>query len=104
MPMLILPVFAFWEYSRIKRVAIDEDFLCVSNYFRSEEIPLDNVDSITDNIWLDSHPVTIHLKEPCFFGRKIIFMPRMLFLFFQHHPIVKELQNELDARKSEKNL
>jgi hypothetical protein len=102
--ILVLPFFAFWEYSRIKRVAIDEDFLYVSNYFRSERIPLDNIDSVTDNIWLDSHPVTIHLKEPCSFGRKIIFMPQMLILFFQHHPIVKELQNELDARKLEKNL
>jgi len=102
--ILILPVFAFWEYSRIKGVKMDEDFLYVSNYFRSEKIPLDNIDSITDNIWLNSHPVTIHLKKPYSFGKKIIFMPRILFLFFKHHPIVKELQNELDARKLEKNI
>lgn len=102
--LVVLPFFVFWEYSRIKKVEMDMDYLYVSNYIRREKIPLDNVGSITDNIWLQSHPVTINLKESCSFGRKVVFMPRMMFLFFQHHPIVNELKNMVATKEFKKNL
>jgi hypothetical protein len=85
-------VFFLWDALRLKVVNVDEHFLYVSNYLKEIAIPLSNIYDVTENFWLNTHPVTIHLKSPSEFGGRIVFMPKTRFLFFSSHPVVKELK------------
>lgn len=84
--------FLLWDTVRLKVVNVDEQFLYVSNYLREITIPLADIYDVTENIWLNTHPVTIHLKSRTEFGHRIVFMPKTRFLFFSSHPVVKELK------------
>jgi hypothetical protein len=80
-------------------VRVDDNFLYVSNYLKEITIPLSQIYDVTENLWINIHPVTIHLKTPSEFGDKIKFMPTVrYFAWFQSHPIVEELK-ELSAAK-----
>jgi hypothetical protein len=85
--------FLYWLCIRLKNVSIDNEFLYVSNYLKEITIPLSNIYFVTENRWVNIHPVTIHLRSPSEFGDKITFMPKIrLFPFFGSHPVVKELK------------
>lgn len=93
-------VFIYWSCVRLKEVSADENFLYVSNYLKEVSIPLSEIYDVTENVWLNIHPVTIHLKSPSEFGAKIVFMPKVrVFAFFSSHPVVDELK-ELAGLKS----
>jgi len=85
-------VFVWWGSVRLKVVSVDNDFLYVSNYLKEIAIPLSDIYDVTENVWLNTHPVTIHLKSPSEFGDKILFMPKTRFSMFSSHPVVKELK------------
>jgi len=92
--------FIYWTCMILKAVSVDDDFLYVSNYIKEISIPLSNIEDVTENKWINIHPVTIHLKSPSEFGDKIIFMPKVrVFAFFSSHPVVAELR-ELARVKS----
>ena len=83
----------YWYCVRLKRVDIDGDSLFVSNYRREIVVPLTDVDGVTENPWVNMHPVTIHLRRDTEFGRSITFMPKIQwFLFLRSHPVVAELR------------
>jgi len=83
----------YWYCVRLKRVDIDGDSLFVSNYRREIVVPLADVDGVTENRWVNMHPVTIHLRRDTEFGRSITFMPKIQwFLFLRSHPVVAELR------------
>lgn len=56
--------FIYWSCVRLKEVSVDEDFLYVSNYLKEIAIPLSEIEGVTENIWINSHPVTMRLKSP----------------------------------------
>lgn len=86
-------VFIWWGSVRLKVVSVDQSFLYVSNYLKEIAIPLSDIYEVTENVWLNSHPVTIHLKHPSEFGDKVVFMPKTRpFGFFSSHPVVAELK------------
>jgi hypothetical protein len=90
---IIGSAFIYWSCIRLKEVSVDDDFLYVSNYLKEISIPLSQISDVTENIWLNIHPVTIHLKAPSEFGDKIVFMPKTrFFAFFSSHPVVAELK------------
>lgn len=85
--------FIYWNSVRLKEVSVDEDFLYVSNYLKEVVIPLSEIEDVTENVWVNIHPVTIRLKSPSEFGDKIVFMPTArYFAFFSSHPVVAELK------------
>jgi hypothetical protein len=85
--------FIYWSCARLKAVSVDDQFLYVSNYLKEVSIPLSEIYDVTENRWINIHPVTIHLKSPSEFGDKIVFMPKsMPFAFFSSHPVVNELK------------
>jgi hypothetical protein len=92
--ILIVGVFMFyWTCMRLKLVHVDDDYLYVSNYLKEISIPLSDIYDVTENVWINSHPVTIHLLSPSAFGDKIVFMPPVrFFTFFSAHPVVEELK------------
>ena len=96
--------FTCWSGIRLKEVSVDDDFLYVSNYLKEISVPLSQIYDVTENVWVNSHPVTIHLNSPSEFGDKIVFMPTTrFFAFFSSHPVVKELK-ELARSKNRSAL
>ena len=92
--------FTYWSCAPLKEVSVDDNFLYVSNYLKEFAIPLSEICDVTENVWINIHPVTIHLKSPSEFGNKIVFMPkRRMFALFGSHPVVSELK-ELARVKS----
>ena len=85
--------FIYWTCVRLKKVSIDEQYLYVSNYLREIAIPFSDIGEVTENRWLNSHPVTIHFKVPTEFGDNIVFMPTFRFLpLLSPHPAVEQLK------------
>ena len=90
---LVGSAFIYWSCIRLKEVSVDENFLYVSNYLKEIAIPLSEIQDVTENVWVNIHPVTIRLNSPSEFGDKIVFMPRVRFFeFFSSHPVVDELK------------
>ena len=91
--LVVVSAFIYWSGIRLKVVSVDDNFLYVSNYLKEISIPLSEIYDVTENVWINSHPVTIHLSSPSEFGDKIVFMPKTrFFALFSSHPVVKELK------------
>lgn len=85
--------FIYWGCVRLKRVQLDGSTLLISNYRTTIVVPLRDVESVTENRWINTHPVTLHLRRPTDFGSDIMFMPTVrLFGFWSSHPVVGELR------------
>ena len=91
-------VFVCWTNVSLKDVSVDENFLYVSNYLKEIAIPLSDIYDVTENRWINFHPVTIHLGSPSEFGHKIVFMPRTRFWIYSPHPVVAELKRLASSR------
>jgi hypothetical protein len=86
-------VFILLSTARLKRVRIDAHNIYVSNYVSEVAIPIANICDVTENRWLNWHPVTVHFREATRFGRSIVFMPRIRwFGLWRSHPVVAELR------------
>jgi hypothetical protein len=84
--------FIYWQCVRLKRVALDDKVLFISNYAKEVPVPLRDIEDVTENRWLNTHPVTIHFHRDTEFGSSIVFMPKVRwFAFFSPHPVVAEL-------------
>lgn len=107
LPLLIVPIFlaaGIYVMSRTtmryKKVAIDNEFLYVSNYRKEIKIPLSTISDVTEIKWIRTRPITIYLKNESEFGRKIIFTPKMNgFRVFADNPIVAELKESATFNK-----
>ena len=76
---------------------LDRKALYVSNFMKEVVVPLREVDRITENRWVNIHPVTIHFRRDRGFGSRIVFMPtHRWFGFSSSHPIVAELRRAVD--------
>ncbi len=84
--------FLWWFCARLKKVEIENDYLIISNYFRTIKVPISEIENISENIFINPHHIWIRFKNPTEFGRKIIFMPTIVSIF-SAHPIVKELKH-----------
>lgn len=86
-------VFILWCCSRLKRVRVDPKTLYISNYLREIAIPVTMITDVTENRWINIHPVTVHFRNPTEFGQKITFMPTVRFFgLWSSHPVVAELK------------
>jgi hypothetical protein len=88
-------LFACWWGYRLKRVAVDGDSIYLSDYFQEVELPLSDILAVTENRWIDLHPVTIEFASETPWGHYIKFMPKVRILVPQwfSHPIVAELRD-----------
>lgn len=86
--------FILWICAGLKRVRVDFDQLYISNYRKEIAVPLSNVVDVSENRWINIHPVKIHFRLPTEFGQQITFMPTSRFFgFWSSHPVVAELKN-----------
>jgi hypothetical protein len=86
--------FIYWGCIRLKRVSLEGQVLYVSNYRQEIAVPLREISEITENRWINIHPVTIHFHHETEFGESVVFMPKVRwFAFLSSHPIVAELRS-----------
>ena len=91
----------WWWCVPLKRVRADGGALYVSNFRKEIVVPLNFIESVTENRWINIHPVTIHFRGDTEFGRKISFMPKSRVMFFwSSHPVVGELRRMVGAPKT----
>jgi len=85
--------FILWVCAGLKRVRIDATNLYISNYLWEISVPLASISAVTENRWINIHPVTVHFRDTTQFGPKITFMPTIrIFAFWSSHPVVTELK------------
>ncbi|HUI13908.1 MAG TPA: hypothetical protein VL048_10625 [Xanthobacteraceae bacterium] len=82
-----------WTCVPLKRLRTDGGNLYISNYLDKIVVPAGLIDRVTENRWINIHPVTIYFREDTEFGRKIVFMPKARFAFcWTSHPVVGEIE------------
>jgi hypothetical protein len=78
----------------LMRVQLREGKLYASNYRREIEIPPGEIARISQNVWINVRPITLHLRGETPFGTRIRFLPpsRVIFAFWKEDPIVDQLR------------
>ena len=92
-----------WFCAPLKRVRLRNGCLLVSN-FRSEiEIAPGDIERVTQNKWVNFRPITIHLRAPGVFGRKISFIPpsHVIVAFWRADRLVEQLERFAHAATAE---
>ena len=88
----------WWWCIPLKKVRVNAGDLTVSNFRKEMVVPLNFIENVTENRWVNLHPVTIHFRGDTEFGRKISFMPKARVMFFwSSHPVVGELRRMVAA-------
>jgi hypothetical protein len=94
-------LFLWWICFPLKRVRMDDQALYISNFKTEIAVPLHNVAEVTENYWLNDHPVTIRFHSGTGFGTKIVFVPKQGWFtwWWSSHPVVAEIRGAV-ARAS----
>ncbi len=93
---IVFAGFIYFATGEIKKVRMGKETLIVSNFLRSEEIPLSEICSVDGTSLLSPRLVWFNLKNPSAFGKKIVFIPAYpLQKTMGKHDLVRELQKEL---------
>lgn len=74
----------------LKSVIAVHDGIVVSNFVRQIKVPYDEIVSVNENKWLNTHDITISLRSHSAFGQKIRFQPYSEFTlrFWRDHASV----------------
>jgi hypothetical protein len=92
-------LFIYWGCIRLKKVRLDEEFVYISNFRKEIRVHRSEISRVTENVFVNIHPVWIHFRRTTDFGDYIMFMPGVrLFSFFSSHPVVKELRKKVEPR------
>ena len=85
--------FIWWSCIRLKNVRMDDKALYISNYSTEIAVPLANVGQVSENRWVNIHPITIEFHADTEFGSRVVFMPKVRwFGFWSSHPVVQEIR------------
>lgn len=81
-----------WWAKRLKRVEVDDRALYVSNYITEVRIPLSEVTVVRESGSRRHFTLSIDLRNPSAFGKRIVFRPQFRLYWSGIHPVVRELQ------------
>ena len=77
----------------LKQVRAHDGNLYISNFRKEVSVTLASVAAVSENHWINIHPVTIHLRRQTAFGNRIVFMPKQRLAFgWTSHPVVNEIR------------
>lgn len=78
----------------LMRVQLRDGRIYASNYRREIEIAPSEIERVTQNVWINVRPITLHLRHETSFGTRIRFLPpsRVIFAFWKEDPIVEQLR------------
>jgi hypothetical protein len=80
----------------LKHVEVGDASFFVSDRSREIEIPFRDVARVTGSRFVNPPRVTLHLRTPCEFGDRVVFLPRLrLVSGWKAHPVVKELERRM---------
>ena len=89
--------FLYFTVMPIKKVFLEKDKLVISNYFRTTKIDINNIYSVSENMFLAPKIIRIVFKQKTIFGRSITFVPKDtlkdFFSFLGTHSVVKYLES-----------
>lgn len=98
-PRIIIPatwivgsVLVWWACGRVKRVSFDGTTLNISNYVTEIAVPVREVSSVKQSLWINTRPMTVSFVNGTPFGRSIVFMPPLSFRQFGEDPIAERLR------------
>ena len=75
----------------------------VSNFLKTEEIPINHIETIDGSSFLSPKLIWFNLKESSAFGKRITFLPRhRMGSGLGKHPLVHELTQEFGLDKKSK--
>ena len=98
--LVVGSIFMYWWCGRLMRVVMTDMELRISNYRREIVVPLSDVEEVTENRWVNIHPVTVQFVRRTDFGHRVVFMPKSRpFALFSSHPIVAELRAAVETAK-----
>ena len=86
-----------WVCVPLKVVWLEDGQLCVSNYLRTEHIPLADIDDIQEWAVINIHPVIVRFGRNTGQPRTIQFIPPQHWLNRGTYPIVEELREAVSA-------
>ena len=89
-----------WFASRLKWVSIDESIFYVAGLRTEIRVPFSEVDRVEASFMWRPKQITVWLKSPSRFGKKLVFIPpqRPLDSMRAGHPLVDELVAIIKAR------
>jgi hypothetical protein len=83
----------WWICVPLKKVSVDGGMLYVSNYLKEIALPLDIIERVSENRWINIRPVTLYFRRSTDFGNKIVFMPKTRIMWpWSSHPVVDEIR------------
>lgn len=92
----ILSVFIFFSTGNVKKVSLGHGKIQISNFLRTEEIDVSEIESIDGSTYLSPRLVWFNLEADSAFGSKITFIPAFRkSKGIGKHPIIHELAREL---------
>jgi uncharacterized membrane protein YobD (UPF0266 family) len=95
--VIIVFVLLYFFFLRTKNVYMDDECLCVDNFFRNVKIPFSNIESVS-HIIMYPRLIFIKLKEKSEFGKRITFIGYSeFFLFYSTHPAVSKLRSRIKS-------
>ncbi len=83
----------FIHFASLKKVVLRGEFLVVSNFVTSQTFPLSTITSVEGSALLHHRPVWVGCRSGAGKAKTVVFMPPLLFMFFQVHPVVQELRS-----------
>lgn len=91
----------YFTLIQLKRVDMDDDFMYVSNYFKTVRYPYPSIDKIKERDWILFHTVHVSFREKGMFGDRIVFLCRgkKLSRFLASHPLAAERLFEATAQE-----
>jgi hypothetical protein len=94
-----------WFATRLKWVSVDESFIYAAGLRKEIQIPLSEVDRVEASYMWRPKQITLWLKSPSAFGRKIVFVPqqRLFESIREGHPLVGELRAAIERADGNKS-
>ena len=94
-------IFIWWGCARLKRVEMADGMLRISNYFREAVVSIGEVETVTQNRFINLRLITVNFRKDTCFGRSIFFMPPFSFRIFSEDEVVTRLRRlAMDVREA----
>ena len=89
-----------WLTARLKRVAVDDSALYISNYRTEIRVPLTQVLDVRESGNSKWFLIGINLRHPTAFGQRIVFRPRLCLYWSGLHPVARELKGLVEQARA----
>jgi hypothetical protein len=96
-------LFLYWVCGRLKKITMSGDTLSISNYFRTVEVSITDVERVWATRLLSPEHIGLEFSNRKPFGKSVIFMPPTRFtLGVTEHPLARELRTLIASAKSKR--